>query len=885
MGKKKGAVADARFDASEPRFEKISRKANKKSKARAGGGAQKEEKPFKGKGDARFAAAHKSPKFLTSRSSVSTKITLDERFKSVLTDERFKSLPGEGEIDKYGRKVRKREAKEMDEFYKVASDQDDDDDDDDGGNSNADGDGSSKHEEEGEPSDSDGSSVDDGKITFDSPEERIAYLNAVARGEIELPSEDDSSTSGGSYTDQSDDDDDDESLEEGGVGEDDDEVIGVLSEKVNAETVENLETKFLAFQNFDWESVRAVDIYVLITSFTSPGSVKTVEIFPSDYGIERMDRDARLGPQGLWVTKEGGSEGSSEGGSKDGDDSDEREDAADEESEEGSDSGDISDVDMLPGEESENKSDFDPEKLRRYEASKMKYYFAVVTFSSHDAANDAYKELDGLELEHSSIPIDIRAIPPADLDGVRDNRDVHDFCNAIPSTYKAPNFISKALQQTNIECSWEAGDDEREKKLTKWGVGNETWKAMAEGDDLKAYLASDSESSDESSDGDSDSSSEGSNEPRKGAQGGAGRTKRSKKAQRKNNLRSLLLGEAHEGDGGSGRESESESDRGSDGDSDSDGKGGDGRYDVDGAKSMTISRGTLKLQEKLKEKRESKLKEDMTPYEKYQQKRKEKKKQRRAAVKAKKGAEEDLLEDDGEEVPEWAKGGDGGIFDDDDGEEESNFFIENHDDNDNDNGNDGVDSKGEKNHRRKPKNHKKKNKDDWKDERNNGAVDKVEARKKASKSELRKLFEDGTDDENDFDMRGIERIEKMKHKKLTKARKKKEDRKAKEVVGTNFKVKTNDDRFAAVFDGVDDNFGIDKTNPSFRDTEAMKDILEAQSKNRKKRKRKGEKNGSSSSNVIARVGLQGQALGGGAGALSSLVSSLKGNIAKRETKK
>ena len=247
----------------------------------------------------------------------------------------------------------------------------------------------------------------------------------------------------------------------------------------------------MAFQNFEWDNVRAEDIYVLITSFTSPGSVKKVEVYPSDFGLERMEKDATLGPQGLWIDHEGGEsekESDEEGGGSEVGLDRERSDGWLERSKFNTrppyvmslttfhsslrPSQDDVSIDMLPSTTHPNQveSDFDPEKLRRYEASKLKYYFAVATFASHDAANVAYKELDGIELEHSSCAIDVRAIPPEAVSSVSENRALRDSCDAVPATYEAPEFISKALQQSSVECSWETGDDERSRKLTKWGV-------------------------------------------------------------------------------------------------------------------------------------------------------------------------------------------------------------------------------------------------------------------------------------------------------------------------------------------------------------------------------------------------------------------------------
>ena len=58
-------------------------------------------------------------------------------------------------------------------------------------------------------------------------------------------------------------------------------------------------------------------------------------------------------------------------------------------------------------------------------------------------------------------------------------------------------------------------------------------------------------------------------------------------------------------------------------------------------------------------------------------------------------------------------------------------------------------------------------------------------------------------DSNDFDMRGLERAEKMRGKKLKGARKKREERREKDVAGKSFVVDAGDDRFAAVFSGGD----------------------------------------------------------------------------------
>ena len=136
------------------------------------------------------------------------------------------------------------------------------------------------------------------------------------------------------------------------------------------------------------------------------------------------------------------------------------------------------------------ESDFDAEKLRAYEAAKLKYYFAVIEFVSTDAADITYKELDVMEMGHSSSTIDLRSIPESDVPDVIKGRKCRDKASVLPSNYDPPDFVVSALQQTAVKCTWEEGDKERDQLLTQYGVGNEAWNAMAKGDDLKAYLAS-----------------------------------------------------------------------------------------------------------------------------------------------------------------------------------------------------------------------------------------------------------------------------------------------------------------------------------------------------------------------------------------------------------
>ena len=51
------------------------------------------------------------------------------------------------------------------------------------------------------------------------------------------------------------------------------------------------------------------------------------------------------------------------------------------------------------------------ERVRMYERSKLRWFFAIATFDSAAAANRVYEECDGIEFEESSTRFDLRFVP------------------------------------------------------------------------------------------------------------------------------------------------------------------------------------------------------------------------------------------------------------------------------------------------------------------------------------------------------------------------------------------------------------------------------------------------------------------------------------------
>ena len=761
----------------------------------------------------RFRAAETRPQFRPVKQQTS-KVVLDERFASVLTDPRFQ-LEGK---DKYGRRKESTAKDELSAFYTVEDDggkkskKGKETDDDDNGNetdssSDSKSEASGKEKRRGESNDDSVSGSDDEDA--EDPASRIAYLTAFSRGELDVSSssdEDDDSES----SDEEDGDDDGEDPVHGAAG-----VLDPSSRNEEVEITYDA-SPYLVVTNLDWDHMRAVDVFCFLSSFTPPGAVKSVKVYQSDFGKEQMEKEKVHGPTGLWKKHKS---------QKDEEDTDEHDgdnefggQHSEESSDDDSNSENEEELDpekeILAKIQRENMaadSDFDPEKLRAYEASRLKYYFGIVEFSSSENADIAYREVDGLEFEHSSAAVDLRAMPEEAFASVVEGRLLRDEAGSIPSNYEPPEFVVSALQQTNVQCTWDAGDPDRERVLSKYSQAG--WEKIAEADDLKAYIASDASSDEEESD-----------------EEGAGKGSK---------MRKLLGLDSDSEDDGSGAVGKA----GNSSDDESDSGG-------DMSREVRYMPGQRDLEDKIRSKLSAKddAATELTPWEKYQEKRKQKRKERRQAARG--GSKRD---DDSPQPSE----------DEESDESEDDFFEPD------------PESSKQKTGKKKSKKRQESEKyDDVMDDR---------AKKNSAREELELLMagEDEEEQARDYDIRGIQRMEKNKGKKLKGSRKRKEEKLAESVSGTEFKVNVEDNRFAAVLDGSDDRFGIDKTDPNYKDTQAMRDILAQQSKRRKKKRKKSSDNSPSANAVVKDVSADATQHGersSGSAALSSLVKRLKSKV-------
>lgn len=389
--------------------------SKKKNKTPAGDSAGAGEN---GKGkqviaDPRFSKVHCDPRFQKLPKHKS-KVVIDDRFSALFTDKRFAG--SSAKLDKRG-KPKKQSENALRRYYRQGEDDDED------------GDEEKKREKKQKEKEIEKLNTE----SLDS-ESDVESLESESESESELESDGALESDASMSTSDTDDE------------------VDVLGDEASVE-VENVpviekETHRLAVVNMDWNHVKAVDLFMMLSSFLPKGGqIKSVAVYPSEFGLQRMKEEEIRGPAALF--------------------DDEKKDDNDEE---------------------DDDDEIDPEKLREYEKSRLRYYYGVVECDSIATADYLYKACDGVEFERSSNVLDLRFIP----DSMEFKHPLRDTATEASADYDGLDFSTRALQHSDVLLSWD--DDEPHRVKTLRRKFNDKQLAELE---LKEFLASEESESDE----------------------------------------------------------------------------------------------------------------------------------------------------------------------------------------------------------------------------------------------------------------------------------------------------------------------------------------------------------------------------------------------------
>lgn len=386
---------------------------------------------FTKKADPRFASIQNDPRYRLP-SKRQTHVKLDKRFAHMLDDKDFSRNAA---VDRYGRKLAQDDTKQqLKKFYRLEEDEDEED------------------RDEG---------ADDDK-------EVRKELKRV-EGRSYDPARD------GGFTSSSDEESSSEEEEEAEAEEDEVEFPDQQPSDIPMGEV----TKRIAVVNLDWDNIRAEDLMAVFSSFLpTGGKVSKVAVYPSEFGKERMEKEEIEGPpKEIFASKK--EDVTSE------EDEDEEELDSDEEEEEIKKS-------MLKSDDGE---EFNSTALRRYQLERLRYFYAILSFSSKDAAKHVYDLVDGAEYLSSANFFDLRFVPD---DTDFDDDKPRDQCSRIPDSYKPNEFVTDALQHSKVKLTWDADDKSRKEAQARAFRGS---RQDIDENDLKAYLGSDSSESEDDEDG------------------------------------------------------------------------------------------------------------------------------------------------------------------------------------------------------------------------------------------------------------------------------------------------------------------------------------------------------------------------------------------------
>ena len=238
----------------------------------------------------------------------------------------------------------------------------------------------------------------------------------------------------------------------------------------------------LAVVNMDWDHVHARDLYKVFASLVHPqatrlpgeappagrkgvhqaltavqGQVRSVRVYVSDFGRERLAKEDIEGPPRAIFKAATSNEHAVY--------------------------------------QADEGAEFDEEALRKYQLERLRYYYAIATFDSAASARFVYNEIDGTEMERSANMFDLRFVPD-DMtfpDGEEGREaDFRDEATDDRGHYEGLDYKTDALRHSRVRLTWDQ-DDPRRMKVTH--AAHRRADDLHD-DDVRTYLASDSEEED-----------------------------------------------------------------------------------------------------------------------------------------------------------------------------------------------------------------------------------------------------------------------------------------------------------------------------------------------------------------------------------------------------
>lgn len=298
---------------------------------------------------------------------------------------------------------------------------------------------------------------------------------------------------------------------------DTDELDDLEEFEVHEESLETIPrgeaTSRLAVIGLDWSVTRAVDILASLGCFCPTGkNISYVEVHPSKFGLERLEIEAKLGPQvvpeeDLRVVRNAGRLPQMDPDNRDGPvtNPNENEESGDDRGVSTEDADEDADAEASDDDEGGNVPMFEDDgevaererkeqaALRKYEEDRLKYYYAVVKCEDVKTADALYEQCDGVEYSQTGQCFDLRFIPN-DMEITTMPRD---RAECVPDGYTPPVVNVSSVNNSTVKLSWDTDEPDRvilkKKAFGKYEMYEQ---------DLKAYLASSSEDEDKDEGGD-----------------------------------------------------------------------------------------------------------------------------------------------------------------------------------------------------------------------------------------------------------------------------------------------------------------------------------------------------------------------------------------------